>query len=107
MNQAVAYRNRRVNEANGQAAVLRQGAEGYREQAIREAEGAAARFNQVYEQYRAAPDVTRRRLYLETMQRILRESRTVVVDSNGANAPIILPPTAVQPLPAPAAGASR
>ena len=97
VNQATAYRNRRVNEANGSAAAIRQGAEGYREQAIREAEGAAARFNQVYEQYRTAPDVTRRRLYLETLERVVRDSRTVVVDSRGANAPIILPPSAIAP----------
>ncbi len=116
VNQATAYRNQRINEANGQVAVIRQGAEGYREQAIREAEGAAARFDQIYTQYRTAPGVTRRRLYLETMERVLRESRTVVVDSRGANAPIILPPSAVAPptpstpqaaAPAPSPGVAR
>lgn len=117
VNQATAYRNQRINEANGQVAVIRQGAEGYREQAIREAEGAAARFDQIYSQYRTAPGVTRQRLYLETMERVLRESRTIVVDSRGANAPIILPPSAVAPpspstssttaAPAPTTGAAR
>jgi len=97
INEAIAYRNRVVAEAAGDAAQRRRAAEGYREQAVREAEGAAARFNQIYVQYRQAPEVTRRRLYLETMERVLRESRTVVVDSDGTNAPIILPPTAVAP----------
>ncbi|MBW3617223.1 MAG: FtsH protease activity modulator HflK [Proteobacteria bacterium] len=93
VNEANTYRNRVVNEAIGDAAAIRQQAEGYRERVAREAEGSAARFNQVYSEYRAAPGVTRERLYLETMERVLRDSNKVVVDSQGgASAPIILPP---------------
>ena len=92
INEANAYRNRVVNEAKGDAARIRQASEGYRERVTREAEGQAARFNQVYAEYRQAPGVTRDRLYLETMERVLRSSNKLIVDGNGATAPVILPP---------------
>ncbi len=94
INEANTYRNRVVNEAVGTAAALRQQAEGYREQVVSQATGEAARFNQLHAQYRANPGVTRERLYLETMERVLRDSNKVVVDTGqgGASAPIILPP---------------
>lgn len=94
INEANAYRNRVVAEARGQASAIRAQAEAYREQAIRQAEGDAARFTEVYEQYRQAPEVTRRRLYLETMERAIRNSRTIVAEG-GTQAPIILPQAAV------------
>jgi membrane protease subunit HflK len=97
VNEANTYRNRVVNEAIGDAAAIRQEAEGYRERVAREAEGETARFNQLYAQYRSAPGVTRERLYLETMERVLRESNKIIIDGNGStNAPIILPPDAFQ-----------
>jgi len=92
VNEANTYRNRVVNEAKGTAAQIVQGAAGYREQAVRDALGEAARFNQLYPEYRRAPGVTRERLYIETMQRILSRSNKVVIDAKGATAPIILPP---------------
>lgn len=104
-NEANTYRNRVINEAKGDAARIIQGAEGYREQAVREAEGEAARFNQIYTEYRRAPGVTRDRLYIETMQRILQSSNKVVIDSKGASAPIILPPDVFRPKVAPSAPA--
>ncbi len=106
-NEANTYRNRVVNEAKGDAARITQAAQAYREQAVREASGEAARFNQVYTEYRRAPGVTRDRLYIETMQRILQNSNKVVVDAKGASAPIILPPDVFRPKtqPVPAAPA--
>jgi len=94
INEANTYRNRVVNEAVGKAAALRQQAEGYRQSTVSEAEGEAARFNQIVEQYQANPGVTRERLYLETMERVLERSNKIVVDAGegGTNAPIILPP---------------
>ena len=74
-----------------------QAARGYSAQVVREASGEAARFNQVYDQYKLAPAVTRERLYIETMERVLARSNKVVVDSKGASAPIILPPDAFRP----------
>jgi membrane protease subunit HflK len=59
--------------------------------------GEAARFNQIYTEYRRAPGVTRDRLYIETMQRILQSSNKVVIDAKGATAPIILPPDVFRP----------
>ncbi len=92
VNEARTYANRVVNEARGDAARIVQSAQGYREQAVREALGDAARFNSIYTEYRRAPGVTRDRLYIETMQRVLARSNKVIVDSQGASAPIILPP---------------
>jgi membrane protease subunit HflK len=102
-NEANTYKNRVINEAKGDAARIIQAAQGYREQAVREAEGEASRFNQIYAEYRRAPGVTRDRLYIETMQRILQSSNKVVIDSKGASAPIILPPDVFRPKVAPAA----
>jgi modulator of FtsH protease HflK len=97
VNEANTYRNRVVNEAKGDAAKIVQAAEAYREAAVREAQGEAARFNQVVTEYRRAPGVTRDRLYIETMQRILQSSNKVVIDAKGATAPIILPPDVFRP----------
>ncbi|MFN3513306.1 MAG: FtsH protease activity modulator HflK [Phenylobacterium sp.] len=97
VNEANAYRNRVVNEAEGDAARIIQSAQGYREQAVREATGDAARFDQIYTEYRRAPDVTRERLYVETMQRVLQNSNKVIIDGKGASAPIILPPDVFRP----------
>lgn len=97
VNEANTYKNRVVNEAKGDAARITQAAQAYREQAVREASGEAARFNQIYTEYRRAPGVTRDRLYIETMQRILQNSNKVVIDAKGATAPIILPPDVFRP----------
>ena len=97
VNEANTYKNRVVNEAKGDASAITQSAEGYREQAVREAKGEAARFNQIYAEYRRAPAVTRQRLYIETMQRVLAKSNKVVVDGKGTSAPIILPPDVFKP----------
>ena len=92
VNEANTYRNRVINEAKGDASKILQSAQGYREQAVRDAQGEASRFNQIYTEYRRAPGVTRDRLYIETMERILARSNKVVIDAKGASAPIILPP---------------
>ena len=81
-----------INEAKGDASKVLQASEGYREQAVRDAQGEAARFNQIYVEYKRAPGVTRDRLYIESMERILARSNKVVIDAKGASAPIILPP---------------
>jgi modulator of FtsH protease HflK len=97
INQATAYSNKVVNEAKGTAAQKERAAEGYRQQVIAEAQGQSDAFNAVYDQYRRAPAVTRERLYLETMERVLGKSAKVIVDAKGATAPIILPPDAFRP----------
>ena len=79
-NEAQTYANRVVPEARGRAAQIVQAAEGYREQVIAEAQGQSARFLKVYEEYKKAPDVTRERIYLETMERVLGGSEKLVYD---------------------------
>ncbi|MDI1363541.1 MAG: FtsH protease activity modulator HflK [bacterium] len=86
-----------ANIARGQGAQIVQQAKGYNAQVVRGAAGEAARFNQVYVQYKLAPAVTRERLYIETMQRVLAASNKVIIDSKGASAPVILPPDAFRP----------
>jgi membrane protease subunit HflK len=86
-NEAQTYTNRIVPDARGRAAQILQVAEGYREQAIAEAKGQSARFLKVYEEYKKAPDVTRQRLYLETMEKILHGAEKLINDSgSGAGA---------------------
>jgi modulator of FtsH protease HflK len=82
-NEADAYANRVVPEARGAAARILQEAEAYREQTVAEARGQASRFTQIYEQYKKAPALTRERLYLETMERVLSGTDKVIIDQPG------------------------
>jgi membrane protease subunit HflK len=79
-NEAQTYANRVVPEARGRAAKITQDSEAYREQTVAEAKGQTSRFNQVYEQYKKAPDVTRERMYLETMERIFGGTDKIIID---------------------------
>jgi membrane protease subunit HflK len=100
VNEANTYRNRVVNEAKGTAAKIVQDAQAYREQSVRDALGETARFNQIEGEYRHAPAVTRERLYLETMERVLARSNKVIIDGKGVTAPVVLPPDVFQRKPA-------
>ena len=82
-NEAEAYANRIVPEARGGAARIVQQAEGYKQQVTAQAQGEAARFISVYDQYKRAPEVTRRRIYLETMQDVLGNMNKVILDNRG------------------------
>ena len=84
-NVADAYANRVLAEARGQAAQLLEEAEGYRAQQVNQAEGEASRFSAVLEEYVKAPDVTRKRLYLETMERVLGRVDKIILDENNGN----------------------
>lgn len=97
VNEANTYRNRVINEAKGDAARITQSAQAYREQAVREATGDSSRFNAILNEYRRAPGATRDRIYIETMQRVLQRSNKVIIDGQGATAPIILPPEIFRP----------
>jgi len=102
-NEAQTYANRVVPDARGRAAQILQVAEGYKEQAIAEAKGQSARFSKVYEEYAKAKDVTRQRIYLETMERILGSSQKLVYDGgpNGSNIVPYLPLSELSPRQAP------
>jgi membrane protease subunit HflK len=78
INNANAYASKILPEARGVAARIKAESQGYRDAAIAKAEGDARRFTQLVEQYRRAPEVTRKRLYLETMQQVLANNRKVV-----------------------------
>ncbi len=85
VNQATAYANDVVPKARGDAAKLEQEAIGYRDSVIAEAAGEAERFNLIYKEYKKAPVVTRQRMYLETMERVLKGTDKVLLDKNAGN----------------------
>jgi modulator of FtsH protease HflK len=89
-NEAQTYANRVVPEARGRAAKITQDAEAYREQTVAEATGQTSRFTQVLQQYKNAPDVTRLRIYLETMERVLGATEKTIIDT-GPSGPGVLP----------------
>jgi len=70
-----------VPEARGRSAKITQDAEAYRSQTVADARGQTSRFLQVYEQYKKAPDVTRQRMYLETMEHILSANEKTIIDT--------------------------
>lgn len=78
--QADAYANRVLANARGDAAEIAEAAEGYRAEVINNAEGEASRFVSIYEEYVNAPDVTRRRMYLETMEQVLGGMDKIILD---------------------------
>ncbi|WP_440959298.1 FtsH protease activity modulator HflK [Oceanicaulis sp. LC35] len=87
--QATAYANRVVPETRGEAVRLLEEARGYRDQVVAEAQGQADRFNAIYNEYAQAPDVTRERMYLETMERVLGRSDLLILDQNGGAVPYL------------------
>jgi membrane protease subunit HflK len=90
-NEAETYANRVIPEARGRSAKIIQDAEAYRQQTVAEATGQASRFSQVYEQYKKAPDVTRQRIYLETMERVLGGTDKTVIDTGPQGGPGVVP----------------
>jgi modulator of FtsH protease HflK len=84
-NEAETYASKVVPEARGEAARIVQEAEAYRERIIAEANGQSSRFKQVYEEFRKAPDITRERMYLETMERVLGGTDKIIIDQKGGS----------------------
>jgi membrane protease subunit HflK len=82
-NEAGSYASRVVPEARGDAERILQGAQAYKEQTVAEATGQAARFLKVYDEYKKAPAVTRTRMYLETMERVLGGTDKIIIDTKG------------------------
>ncbi len=89
-NEAQTHANKVIPEARGQAEAILQDAQGDREQRIAEAKGRTERFLKVYEEYKKAPDVTRRRMYIETMERVLGGMDKTILDGK-ANAGGVIP----------------
>ena len=80
INEADQYTNQQVRLAEGAAAKLVEEAKGYKARVVAEAQGEAARFLSIYEQYKNAKDVTRERMFLETMEKILAGSNKVIIE---------------------------
>lgn len=114
-NEAQTYANRVLPEARGEASRIENSAQAYRERTVVEARGQAARFLKVYDEYQKAKEVTRQRMYLETMERVLGGVDKVIVDQSATRTgqgvvPVLPLPDALRRAPAPAAttqGATR
>ena len=90
-NEAEAYSNDVIPRARGQAARIVQEAEAYKASIIARAEGEASRFEQIYDEYRKAPQITRDRLYLESLEQVLNNSTKLIIDQQNGNNIIYLP----------------
>jgi modulator of FtsH protease HflK len=90
-NEAQTYANKVVPEARGKVAQILQGADAYKSQTVAEATGQTSRFSKIYDEYKKAPDVTRKRMYLETMERVLGGTDKIIIDSGGQSGGGVVP----------------
>ena len=102
--QADAYANRQLAKARGDSAQLLEQAEAYRAQQVNQAEGEASRFTAVLEEYQKAPEVTRKRLWLETVERVYGSTDKIILDSSGEGGSGIVPYLPLNELRKPATG---
>ncbi len=86
---ADAYANQALASARGEAAQLLQEAEAYRAQVVNEASGEASRFVAVYDEYAKAPEVTRKRLYLETIEKVYGDVDKIIIDENSGGQGVV------------------
>jgi membrane protease subunit HflK len=84
-NEAQTYSNRVIPEARGGAERILQDAQGYRDRVIAEAKGEADRFENVLEEYQKAPEVTRKRIFIETMQEVLSNTDKIIIDEKSGS----------------------
>lgn len=91
INEAKEYENGQIPEAEGQVLKIIQEAEGYKQSIIAEAAGKADRFDLLRSEYEQAPEVTRQRLFLETMENVLADTSKVVMDQEAGNSMMYLP----------------
>ena len=91
INEAEAYRNEVLPKARGQAARLREEADGFKQEVVARSEGEAKRFEQLLKEYSKAPQVTRERIYLDTVESVLSNSSKVMIDVEGGNNLLYLP----------------
>lgn len=83
------YANTLLGDARGQAAQMREDAAAYKNRVVQEAEGEAARFSSIYEEYAKAPEVTRKRLFLETMEQVLGGAEKVIVEGGASGSGVV------------------
>ena len=89
VNEANTYLNRIVPNARGEAAKLVESAKAYKEQVVKQAEGVAQNFIDVYNSYKDAKEVTRRRIYLETLREVLEGKNKIILDDAGGNQGVV------------------
>lgn len=94
--EAEAYANEVLPRAEGQVQRIRQQAEAYRTRVVLDAQGEVARFEQVLPEYNAAPEITRTRIYLETMQEVLGSSSKIILDTPEGSSPVLYLPMPAQ-----------
>jgi modulator of FtsH protease HflK len=99
-NEAESYRNDILPKARGQAVQVRQEAEAYKTAVVAHATGDAERFDEVYKAYKVAQDVTAQRLYIETMEEILKSANKVILDKAAEGSSGVLPYLPLPSLPA-------
>ena len=88
-NEARTYTSQVIPAARGDEARILQAAEAFKQSTVAEAQGQAARFLKVYDEYRKAPDITRKRLYLETMERVLEGMDKTILDQSGEGQQVV------------------
>ncbi|MFZ1681580.1 MAG: FtsH protease activity modulator HflK [Rhizobiaceae bacterium] len=103
--EAEGYANKRLGEARGEASRMREEAQGYKQRVIAEAQGEAARFVSVFDEYAKAPDVTRKRLYLEAMEKVLGGSAKIITEEG--TGPGVIPYLPLDRLQSPSAKATN
>ncbi len=91
INEAEAYHNDLLPKARGASARILADAEAYRDKVVAKADGEASRFQQVLDEYQKAPEVTRKRLYIDAMEGVLSRSSKVMVDVDSGNNLMVLP----------------
>lgn len=91
INDAEAYSNDIIPKARGNAARQLEEANGYKERVVAQAEGESSRFSQMLTEFNAAPEVTRERLYLETIEAVMQNTTKVMIDVEGGNNLLYLP----------------
>lgn len=91
VNEAQAYSNGIIPEARGEAQRLREEAQGYRSQVISKSQGEANRFSALLTEYKKAPEVTRERLYIDAIEKVMADSTKVLIDNEGGNNMLYLP----------------
>ncbi len=89
LNKATAYANRVLEEAKGSKEKILEAAKAYKEKSIAEAEGQASRFDQIYAQYKLAPAVTRKRMYLETMEKVYSKTSKIILSGGKNNGGVV------------------
>jgi membrane protease subunit HflK len=88
-NEAQTYANKVVPDARGRASQIQQAAEAYREQTVAVAKGQSSRFTKIYDEYKKAPEVTRKRIYLETMEHVLSGVNKTIIDPSVSKSGIV------------------